>query len=76
LEGKISKLPLDKDSKLKEGSWRCTKEKKKYLVFGGKKKEENESVRKGLVFYVWNNVVHEKNVCKQEHGRELCVAST
>jgi hypothetical protein len=26
--------------------------------------------------YVWKGVVHEKDVCKQEHGRKLCVTST
>ncbi len=25
--------------------------------------------------YVWKSVVHGKNVCKQEHGKKLCVAS-
>jgi hypothetical protein len=26
--------------------------------------------------YVWKCVVHGKDVCKQEHGKKLCVAST
>jgi len=26
--------------------------------------------------YVWKGVVHGKDVCKQEHGKKLCVAST
>jgi len=25
--------------------------------------------------YVWKSVVHGKDVCKQEHGKKLCVAS-
>jgi hypothetical protein len=25
---------------------------------------------------VWKGVVYGKNVCKQEHGKKLCVAST
>jgi hypothetical protein len=32
---------------------------------------------KDISFYVGKGVVHEeKNMCKQEHGRKLCVAST
>jgi hypothetical protein len=32
---------------------------------------------KGISSYVGKFVVHEKkNMCKQEHGRKLCVAST
>jgi hypothetical protein len=48
LEGKIFKLPLDKEDKFKEGSWRLTKGRGEYLVFG-KEKEENECVRKRLI---------------------------
>jgi hypothetical protein len=39
---------------------------------GGKRKYE-----KKISSYVREVVVHEeKNMCKQEHGRKLCVAST
>ncbi len=32
---------------------------------------------KDISFYVGKDVVHEKkNMCKQEHGKKLCVAST
>jgi hypothetical protein len=48
LEGRISKLPLDKENKLKEGSRKLTKERRVSCVLG-KEKEENESVRKRLV---------------------------
>jgi hypothetical protein len=39
LKGRISKLPLDKENKLKEGSWRLTKEREEYFVFGEGKGE-------------------------------------
>jgi hypothetical protein len=42
----------------------------------GKEKEENECVRKKINSYVWKGVVYGKDVCKQEHGKKLCVAST
>jgi hypothetical protein len=74
--GKDFQLPLDKVNNLKEGSWRRTEEREEYLVFcerkGGKKKYGKE-----INSYVGKCVVHEKkNMCKQEHGRKLCVAST
>jgi hypothetical protein len=31
---------------------------------------------KEINFYVWKGVVHGKYVCKQEHGKKLCVANT
>ncbi len=31
---------------------------------------------KEINYYVWKGVVHGKNVCKQQHGKKLCVAST
>jgi hypothetical protein len=37
LEGRISKLPLDKEDKLKEGSWRLTKGRREYLAFWERK---------------------------------------
>jgi len=40
----------------------------------GKEKEENECVKKKNS-YVWKGVVHGKDVCKQEHGKKLCVTS-
>jgi hypothetical protein len=42
-----------------------------------KKKEEEGKDKKDINVYVGKGVVHEKkNMCKQEHGRKLCVAST
>jgi hypothetical protein len=78
LEGKISKLPLDKGNKLKEGSWEA------YQVCGWcvffkprGTKEENECVRENINFYVWKNVVHGKKMCvNKDHGRKLCVTNS
>jgi hypothetical protein len=45
--GKDSKLPLDKEDKLKEGSWEVyPKEGVDFVCFFRGKKEENECVRK------------------------------
>ncbi len=52
MEGKISKLPLDKESKLKEGLGGVPRRERSILFFGGKKKEEKENVRRRLVFHV------------------------
>ncbi len=46
-------------------------------VFGGRKKEGEGKDGKNINVYVGKGVIHEKkNMCKQEHGRKLCVAST
>jgi hypothetical protein len=42
-------------------------------VLGKKTKEKNGSVRERFSSEVWKGVVHGKDVCKQEHGRKLCV---
>jgi hypothetical protein len=73
LEGKICKLSLDKENKFKEGSWKFTNEREVFCVLG-KKKEENECVKK-ISSHVWKCVVHGKGVCKQEHERKLCVTN-
>jgi hypothetical protein len=76
LEGRISKLPLDKENKLEEGSWKLTKEREEYLVFWGKEKEENESVRKRLILMCGKVLFMEKMCANKEHGRKLCVVSS
>ncbi len=69
-------LPLDKENNLKEGSWRCTKEKRDILCFVEGKGGEGK-YGKEISSYVRKDVVREKKkMCKQEHGRKLCVAST
>jgi hypothetical protein len=40
LKGRISKLPKDKENKLKEGSWMLTKEREEYLVFWGRRRRK------------------------------------
>jgi hypothetical protein len=67
---------LDKENKLKEGLGGVPRRERNPYFFGGKKREENESVRRRLIFDVWKSVVQKRDVCKQEHGRKLCVAST
>ncbi len=53
MEGKISKLPLDKANKFKEGSWEAYQKRSGILyVFFEEKKEENECVREKNSFYV------------------------
>jgi hypothetical protein len=42
----------------------------------GKKKGGEWKCEKYISSYVWKGVVHEKNVCKQEHGGKLCVVNT
>jgi hypothetical protein len=74
--GKDFQLPLDKVNNFKEGSWRCTEEREEYLVFCGRKGGEGK-YGKEINSYVGKKIIHEeKNMCKQEHGRKLCVAST
>jgi hypothetical protein len=74
--GKYFQLPLNKVKNLKEGSWRRTKEREEYLVFCERKGGEGK-YGKEISSYVGKVVVHEeKNMCKQKHGRKLCVAST
>ncbi len=70
-------LPLDKENNLKEGSRRRTKGKRDISCVLWKEKEEKKSMEKILVL-MWENVLFmkRKNMCKQEHGRKLCVAST
>ncbi len=48
MEGRISKLPLDKGNKLTERSWKLAKGEKSILC-GERGKEENECVKKRLV---------------------------
>ncbi len=75
LEGRISKLPWDKEDKFKEGSWRLTKGRREYLAFW-EGKGRKWVCEKKINSYVWKGVVHGKNVCKQEHGKKLFVVST
>jgi len=68
LEGRISKLPLDKGNKLKERSWKLTKERRVSCV-GGRGKEENECVRKILVLMCGKVLFMEKMCVRNKHGR-------
>jgi hypothetical protein len=76
MEVRISRLPLDKENKLKEGVMGGLP--RKILCVFGKEKEEDECVRKKLVLMCGKIVVHEKNkMCaNKEHGRKLCVTNS
>ncbi len=67
LEGRISKLPLDKGNKLKERSWKLTKEEKSILC--GKKRKGGEWMcEKKISSYVWKGCSWKK--CVQEISME------
>ncbi len=69
-------LPLDKENNLKERSWRRTKGKRNILCFVEGKGGEGK-YGKDISFYVGKVLfMKRKNMCKQEHGRTLCVTST
>ncbi len=46
------------------------------MCFSRRKKEENECVKKKLVFMCEKLLFMEKMCAKKEHGRKLCVASS
>jgi hypothetical protein len=71
LLGKISKLPLDKESKLKEGLGGVPRKESSILCFRGKN-EENESVRKRLVF-MCGKVLFMKKMCANKNMEGSCV---
>jgi hypothetical protein len=71
LEGGIPKLPLDKENKFKEGSWRLTKERKIFCVLG-KEKEKNECVRKRLVL-MCGKVLFMEKMCANKRMEGSCV---
>ncbi len=68
LEGRISKLPLDKGNKLKERSWRLTKGGRNILC-GGREKEKKECVRKRLVLMCGKVLFMKKMCARNKHGR-------
>jgi hypothetical protein len=71
LEGRISKLSLNKENKLKEGSRKLTKEREVSYVFG-KEKEENENVRKKLVL-MCGRLLFIKKMCANKSMEGSCV---
>jgi hypothetical protein len=62
---------LDKENKLKEGSWKLTKERGISCVLG-KEKEENECVRKILVL-MCEKVLFMENMCANKSMEGSCV---
>ncbi len=68
MEGRISKLPLVKGNKLKEGHGGLPRERGLCCV-GGRRREENECVRKRLVL-MCGRVLFIKRICvRNKHGR-------
>jgi hypothetical protein len=68
LEGRISKLPLVKGNKLKEGHGSLPREIGICYV-GGRRREENECVKKRLVL-MCGRVLFIKRMCaRNKHGR-------
>jgi hypothetical protein len=59
-------------NKFKEGSWRGAKGEGEYLVFWGKAKEKNGSVRKRLVFK-YGKVLFMKKMCANKSMEGSCV---
>jgi hypothetical protein len=62
---------IGQGSKFKEGSWRGTKEGEKYLVFWGKEKENNGSVRNILVLK-YGKVLFMKKMCANKSMEGSC----
>jgi hypothetical protein len=68
LEGKISKLPLVKGNKLKEGHG-CLLREIWVCCVGGRRREENECVRKRLVLMCGRVLFIKKMCARNKHGR-------
>jgi hypothetical protein len=78
LEGRISKLPLDKGNKLKEGSWEAYQVCGWYVFFKarGNKRGKGVCEKKPLVLTCERRLFMEKMCANKEHGRKLCVANS
>jgi hypothetical protein len=63
---------IGQGNKLKEGSWKGTKGEEEYLVFWGKTKKNNESVRKILVLK-YGKVLFMKHMCANKNMEGSCV---
>ncbi len=86
LKGRILKLPLDKGNKFKEGSWEVYQADEWWVFFGERLKDEGREgvcerelvpmCERRVSSYVWEGVVHERDVWKQRAWKEMCVASS
>jgi hypothetical protein len=76
LEGRISKLSLEKENKLKEGSWEAYKKRSGILCVFSREKMRRMSVRKKIVFMCERVLFMEKMYAKKKNGRKLCVANS
>jgi hypothetical protein len=77
IRGKDFQTSIGQGEQAQGGSKGCTKEGEEYLVFGERKKKEKKRMEKILVLMCEKVLfMKRKNMCKQEHGRKLCVAST
>jgi len=80
------KLPLDKGNKLKEGSWEVYQAGEEWVFFRERLEDERGKgvcqrelipmCEKKVSYYVWEGVVHERDVWKQRAWKEVCVASS
>jgi hypothetical protein len=80
------KLPLDKGNKFKEGSWEVYQADEWWVFFGERLKDEGREgvcerelvpmCERRVSSYVWEGVVHERDVWKQRAWKEMCVASS
>jgi hypothetical protein len=72
LEGRIFKLPWDKENKLKEGLKGVLRRERNILFFGGKKKEEKRNVKERLVL-MCGKVLFMKKMCANKSMEGSCV---
>ncbi len=70
--GKEFQTSIGQGEQAQGGSRKCTKEGEEYLVFCGKKKVENESVRKILVFLCGNVLLKRKDVQTKAWKEVVC----
>ncbi len=69
--GKDFKTSIGQGEQAQGRSKRCTKVREEYLVFWGKKKEENENVKRRLAFYVRKGVVQKKRCVQTRAWKEV-----
>ncbi len=72
MEGKISKLPLDKESKFKEGLGGVPRKERSILCFR-KEGGREWKCEKEISFYVWKGVVPKKMMCANKSMEGSCV---
>ncbi len=69
----FAQLPLDKENKFKEGSWKAWWREFIFILCFSSKEEENECVRGDIVVMCEKMLFMEENVCKQKNMEGSCV---